>query len=268
MDEQAKLLVQTYLVTALVPDISHPIPVISGQGAAKSTFSRVLRRLIDPAHAELLSLPTDQNELAVALARNYLPAFDNLDGMQPWQSDMLCRASTGGGISKRRLYTDDAEVVLSFRRCMVLNGIQPGVTRPDLLDRTIPFHLERMEAGQRKEEGKFWADFEEARPWLVGAMFSVLAKAMCLYPNVHLSALPRMADFCRWGYAVAEAWARKAPHFSRPTRARSMPRTRRPSRTRRRSRHRVVRRYGENRRGSRHARVLGWDGGRTPDRAR
>ena len=167
--------------------------------------------------------------------------------MQPWQSDMLCRASTGGGISKRRLYTDDAEVVLSFRRCMVLNGIQPGVTRPDLLDRTIPFHLERMEAGQRKEEGKFWADFEEARPWL-RAMFSVLAKAMCLYPNVHLSALPRMADFCRWGYAVAEALGKKGAAFLQAYTGAINAQNTAAVENRRRSRHRVVRRYGENRR--------------------
>ena len=206
MSEHDRLLVQVYLVTCLVPDIPHPIPVISGQkGAAKSTLSRVLRRLVDPAQEELLSLPNDPNELALLLARNYLPAFDNLDGIQPWQSDMLCRASTGGGITKRKLYTDDEEVVLSFRRCVVLNGIQPGVTRPDLLDRTIPFHLERMEPGQRKEEREFWAAFEAVRPRLVGAMFDALSQAMHRYPTVHLPALPRMADFCRWGYAVADA---------------------------------------------------------------
>jgi DNA polymerase I-like protein with 3'-5' exonuclease and polymerase domains len=206
MAAQARLLVQVYLVTCLVPDIPHPIPVISGQkGAAKSTLSRVLRRLVDPAQEELLSLPNDPNELALLLARNYLPAFDNLDGLQPWQSDMLCRASTGGGITKRKLYTDDEEVVLSFRRCVVLNGIQPGVTRPDLLDRTLPFHLERMAPEQRKEEQHFWTDFEAARPRLVGAMFDALSQAMRRYPTVRLPALPRMADFCRWGYAVAEA---------------------------------------------------------------
>ena len=55
MSEPDRLLVQVYLVTCLVPDIPHPIPVISGQkGAAKSTFSRVLRRLVDPAQEELL----------------------------------------------------------------------------------------------------------------------------------------------------------------------------------------------------------------------
>jgi DNA polymerase I-like protein with 3'-5' exonuclease and polymerase domains len=206
MDEQTQVLVQVYLVTCLVPDIPHPIPVISGQkGAAKSTLSRVFRRLVDPAQEELLSLPNDPNELALLLARNYLPAFDNLDGIQPRQSDRLCRASTGGGITKRKLYTDDEEVVLSFRRCVVLNGIQPGVTRPDLLDRTIPLHLERMEPGQRKEEREFWAAFEVARPRLVGALFAALAQALRRYPTVRLPALPRMADFCRWGYAVAEA---------------------------------------------------------------
>src|SRR5262249_8748641 len=36
-------------------------------------------------------------------------------------------------------------------------------------------------------------------------MFDVLAQAMRLYPTVRLSALPRMADFCKRGYAVAEA---------------------------------------------------------------
>jgi DNA polymerase-1 len=70
-----------------------------------------------------------------------------------------------------------------------------------------------MEPGQRKEEGKFWADFAKARPQLVGAMFTVLAKAMALYPTVHLSALPRMADFCRWGYAVAEALGKRGAEF-------------------------------------------------------
>src|SRR4029450_8219225 len=111
-------------------------------------------------------LPNDPNELALLLARNYLPAFDNLDGIQPWQSDMLCRASTGGGISKRKLYTDDEEMVLSFRRGVVLNGIQPGGRGPERLARRILSHLGVMKPGQRKEERTFWAAFEAARPRL------------------------------------------------------------------------------------------------------
>jgi hypothetical protein len=81
MRPQDQLLLQVYLVTCLVPHTDHPIPVIAGDhGATKSTATAVLRCLVDPAHEMLLSLPNDQNELALLLSRNYMPAFDNLDG--------------------------------------------------------------------------------------------------------------------------------------------------------------------------------------------
>ena len=161
-------------------------------------------------------------------------------------------------------------MVLSFRRCVVLNGIQPGVTRPDLLDRTIPLHLERMEPGQRKEEREFWAAFEAARPRLVGAMFDALAQAMRRYPTVHLPALPRMADFCRWGYAVADALGLGGAAFLQAyTDAIGAQNTAAIEN------HAVaatvialLRRHGRYRRKGRWERVLVWDGGRTPDRAR
>ena len=203
-DDQ-RILLLCYLPVCLIPTIPHPIPVLSGgPGSAKSTLTRILRKLVDPANEELLSMPNDPNELALLLSRNYVCAFDNMDGLKDWQSDYLCRAATGGGITKRKLYTDDEEVVLKFRRCVVLNGITPAAVRPDLLDRTIPFHLERIPPSRRKGEADFWSAFDAARPGIVGAMFDVVAKAIEIYPTVRLSKLPRMADFTRWGYAVAE----------------------------------------------------------------
>ena len=214
MSPAHQLLVQVHLVTCLIPNIDHPIPVIAGDhGAAKSTLSGILRCLVDPAHEALLSLPNDQNELALLLARNYMPVFDNLDGLQPWQSDMLCKACTGAGISKRKLYTDEDEVILKFWHCVVLNGIYPGATKSDILDRVLPLHLTRLTKAQYKTKQEFWAEFEAARPRILGAMFDVLAQAMRLYPSVRLSALPRMADFCTWGYAVAEALGGQGDDF-------------------------------------------------------
>jgi hypothetical protein len=214
MSPAHQLLVQVYLVTCLIPHIDHPIPLIAGDhGAAKSTLSCLLRCLVDPAHEALLSLPHDQNELALLLARNYMPVFDNLDGLQPWQSDMLCKACTGAGISKRKLYTDEDEVILKFWRCVVLNGIYPGATKSDILDRVLPLHLTRLTKAQYKTKQEFWAGFEAARPRILGAMLDVLAQAMRLYPSVRLSALPRMADFCKWGYAVAEALSGQGDAF-------------------------------------------------------
>ncbi len=199
------ILLLVYLVACLVPGIPHPVLVLSGpQGAAKSSTTRIIRRLVDPAVEELLSLPTDPNELALALAGNYVLAIDNLDGLSPWQSDMLARAVTGGGISKRRLYTDDEEVILRFHRCILLNGINSAATRPDLLDRTIALTLERVPPERRREEADVRAAFEAARAEIFGGMLDALVHAQVIYPTVQLSALPRMADFCRWGYAIAE----------------------------------------------------------------
>jgi hypothetical protein len=205
-DEPDKLLLLVYLVTSLVPGVPHPQPVFTGgQGAAKSTTARVCRRLIDPAIEDLLSMPNDPSELGLLLSSNYAPYFDNLDGLRPWQSDLLCRAITGGGVSKRRLYTDDEEIVLRFLRCVALNGISGAATRPDLLDRSIIFNLERVNPDARREESSFWAAFEAARPAILGGLLDALAGAMRIYPQAQLTRLPRMADFTRWGYAAAEA---------------------------------------------------------------
>lgn len=206
-DTGEKILLLVYVVSCLIPEIPHVIPVFYGEkGAAKSTTLRLLRRVIDPARQELLTLPTDKNELALQLAHNYMPAYDNLDNLQPWQSDMLCCAATGGGISKRELYTDEDEVILSFLRCVGINGINVVATRPDLLDRTLMFGLERISSKTRREESEFWQEFEQARPGIVAGAFHTLAEAMRIYPDVKLTNLPRMADFCRWGYAIAEAF--------------------------------------------------------------
>lgn len=201
-----RVLLQVFLVACLVPDIPHPLLLLMGEkGAAKSTLARIIKKLVDPADEELLSLSQGQNELGLLLAKNYVASFDNLDGMQNWQSDLLAKAVTGGGMTKRKLFTDDEEIILKFKRVIVLNGINPAVTRSDLLDRTIPLMLERIPKEKRKEEGEFWREFEKDRPYIFGAMLDVLVEAKQIYPHVKLTELPRMADFCRWGWAIAEA---------------------------------------------------------------
>jgi len=205
-DDKDWLLLTALIIHAFVPGVPHTIPVFYGdKGAAKTTAQRVIRRLIDPAHRDTMTLPTDKNELALILMTNYAPCFDNLDGLSPWQSDMLCQAATGGGISKRELYTDCEEVILSFLRCPMLNGINLVASRDDLLDRSVLFKLERIDEDERKTENEFWREFEQDRPYILGAVFSALAGALEVYPTVKLPALPRMADFATWGYAIMEA---------------------------------------------------------------
>ena len=199
-------LLVVYLVSCFIPNIPKVVlPVTGERGASKSTILRILRKLVDPAQKELLTFPYDINELALILYKNYMPAFDNMSNLNERQSDMLCCAATGGGIVKRRLYTDDEEVILSYLRCVTLNGINQVAIKPDLLDRSIPIDLCRIDEDHRLAEKDFWANFETERPAIFGGILDILVKAISLKPKVKLDRLPRMADFCEWGYAIAEA---------------------------------------------------------------
>ncbi len=205
-DKEDWMLLTALIIHTYIPGIPHAIPVFYGdKGAAKTTAQRVIRKLVDPAIRDTMTLPNDKNELVLMLMTNYAPCFDNLDGLSPWQSDMLCQAATGGGISKRELYTDMDEVILSFLRCPMLNGINLVASRDDLLDRSVLFKLDRIDEENRKTEKEFWQEFETDRPLILGAISDTLAGALKIYPTVKLPVLPRMADFATWGYAIMEA---------------------------------------------------------------
>ena len=129
--------------------------------------------------------------------------LDNLSSIPNWLSDALARASTGDGFVKRELYSDDDDVIYSFQRSIGLNGINLVVQKPDLLDRSILLPLDRIPKEKRKEEAQFWKEFDEIKPSLLGAIFTAIVGALQEYKNVHLHEYPRMADFARWGCAIA-----------------------------------------------------------------
>ena len=195
-----------YVVTCLVPGIPHVVPVFHGeQGAAKTTLARMLRCLIDPSSMGTLSLPTAGTELTQQLSHHWFAFFDNVTYLPDWASDALCRAVTGDGFSKRELYSDDDDVIYSFRRCIGLNGINLAAQKPDLLDRCLILYLKRIPKEERKSEQDVWEAFEQARPAILGGMFDALSAAMRLHKGIHLTETPRMADFAHWGVAVAKA---------------------------------------------------------------
>ncbi|MGG4495460.1 hypothetical protein [Brevibacillus reuszeri] len=200
-----KLLYLVYIVSCFVFDIPHPILILWGEkGAAKSTSSRITRAIVNPAQRDMTSLPTGLHDLGLSLQNNYMPVYDNLSSITPKISDLLCTAATGGGFSTK-FFTNDEETILSFKRCVVLNGINVVASKADLLDRCIMLELDRIDEEERKEERAIVQEFQRDMPIILGGIFDVLSKAMAIYPNVQLDSLPRMADFAKWGYAIAEA---------------------------------------------------------------
>jgi hypothetical protein len=184
----------------------YPVIVLSGeQGSAKSTFSKILRALIDPNTAPLRALPREDRDLFIAASNGHVLAFDNVSGLPAWISDTLCRLATGGGFAVRQLYTDQDEVLFDAARPVILNGIEDIVTRPDLADRSVFLRLEPIPEERRRPEAELWAAFEAERPRILGALLDGVVQGLKRLPETHLPKLPRMADFALWATACETA---------------------------------------------------------------
>jgi hypothetical protein len=184
----------------------YPVIVLSGeQGSAKSTFSAILRSLLDPNSAPLRALPREDRDLFIAASNGHVLTFDNVSGLPSWISDTLCRLATGGGFAVRQLYTDQDEVLFDATRPVVLNGIEDIVTRPDLADRAIFLTLEPIPEERRRPEKELWAAFEKVRPQILGALLDAVSAGLRRLPETRLEKLPRMADFALWATACETA---------------------------------------------------------------
>jgi hypothetical protein len=184
----------------------YPVIVLSGeQGSAKSTFSAILRALLDPNTAPLRALPREDRDLFIAASNGHVLAFDNVSGLPAWISDTLCRLATGGGFAVRQLYSDQDEVLFDAARPVILNGIEDIVTRPDLADRAVFLTLEPIPEERRRPEQELWAAFEAERPRLLGVLLDAVAKGLAELPRTKLDKLPRMADFALWATACETA---------------------------------------------------------------
>jgi len=201
-----RVLFMCTILSYFVPTLPHPILVLFGsQGSAKTWLFRFVKRLIDPSKAETLSLTSNENEVIQQLDHNYLTFYDNVSYIQKWLSDLLCRAQSGMGYSKRQLYTDDDDVIYNLMRCIGLNGINIVASSGDLLDRSLMFGLEPIADEQRCTELELVTKFEKARPFILGAVLSILSKSLKYYSTVPHDPLRRLADFHRWGCAIANA---------------------------------------------------------------
>lgn len=204
--DQDFVLVVAWALAVLRNKGPYPALVLSGeQGSAKSTFSAILRALLDPNTAPLRALPREDRDLFIAASNGHVLAFDNVSGLPAWISDTLCRLATGGGFAVRQLYTDQDEVLFDAARPVILNGIEDIVTRPDLADRAVFLTLEPIPEDRRRPEAELWASFDAERGRILGVLLDAVVEGLRRLPDTRLPKLPRMADFALWASACETA---------------------------------------------------------------
>ncbi len=188
--------VAAVLVAMLLDNIPHPVVLLVGeQGSGKSTAALVLAGLLDPSPAQLRKAPRDVESWTTAAAGSWVVAVDNLSALPDWLSDALCRAVTGDGDVRRRLYSDGDLHVVAFRRCVLLNGIDLGAVRDDLADRLVTVGLDRIPDRTRRKDADLARQWAATHPRVLGAVLDLTVRVLWALPAVELPDPPRMADF-------------------------------------------------------------------------
>lgn len=202
--DDAWWLLIVYLLYCYRPGGPYVILVLNGTaGSSKSTFSRVIRQLVDPSPICTQSLPKTQADLMITANNSHMLVFDNVRHLTHDMSDDLCALATGAGIRKRTLFTDSEETMFYMSRPCVLNGIGDVANQTDLLSRCVQLELPVIKV--RRTEEEFNRKFEHAIRSIFAGLMDALSKTLAALPGVTEVPESRMADFELFGIAVERA---------------------------------------------------------------
>ena len=205
-DGNARMLFIGFMLGAFMPGGPFVIIVLYGEcGTGKTSAARAIKYIVDPSdRAPLRSRPKDEPELLLWAQGCLVLALDNLSYLPAWLSDSLCRLSTGGGHSVRKLYTNDDEFFLDAQRPVILTGIEDLLNRGDAIDRSISIHLPQITDEKRLSEEEVWTRLKRDRPKILGALLDAVSGALKNRSTTMLPSKPRMADFAIWVTAAEE----------------------------------------------------------------
>jgi hypothetical protein len=212
VDENNMPFVLAWMLTALYfPGKQCPILLLDGTaGTAKSSTLSAIVRMIDPKVGAQSGPPKSEDDLLAAAYGGGVVSFDNVSTLASL-SDALCRLSTGGGLRKRKLYTDHEVVALDAKRPIIAAGIDPTMYQQDLIERVV--RVELSKPSRYLNDQQFDAMLKEKLPRFTGAILSLLSQAMGMVHTVEEGS-SRFSTFTRLGECAARTLGKAAGWFT------------------------------------------------------
>lgn len=213
--ENRRLHLLAWMLEAFRPETPFPVLELTGeQGSSKSWTQRRLRDLLDPNKVPLRGRPNSIQDIYVAADANWAVSFENLSHLTAEQQDALCTLATGSGFATRLFYTNGEEFVLEAKRPVMLNGINPVATQPDLIERTISIDTPTIPPAARRDEITLQRAWDAEYPRLFGSILTLFAETVAQLPTTTLAEKFRMADYQLLGEAMAVSMGKAPGDFS------------------------------------------------------
>lgn len=204
--EQDRVLVACWLLMTLNPRGPFPLLCMHGeQGSGKSINSRFIRTLVDPLYGHIRRPPKCEDDIFVTASNSWIYAIENISRLDQDMSDALCCVSTGGALSRRRLYSNFEEATTELRRPVLLNGIGEVTHAADLASRALLVTCPVVPDSRRRVESELVRCFEEYWASILGGLLTAYAQVLERLPKLDAFPMSRLADFERVSVAGEEA---------------------------------------------------------------
>ena len=199
-----KTIFKVHIVSSFFEQMSKPMMILGGEaGSYKTTITSFVKRLIDPSGPvnddNIFSLQENHDDLIIFMDKRYVPAFDNVGYVKNDISDIFCRAVTGGANQKRQLYSNDDETLFSYKRMIIMNGVDMNPEQTDFLSRMITYGRNQQVHGRNEIELE--NDFKEMLPYVLGEIFHLISEVIGKKPIIKPRF--RLTDFETTGDLIA-----------------------------------------------------------------
>lgn len=172
-------------------------------GSGKSEAASFILSLVDPSNNPMQASVGNEKDIAISVQNSVVLGFDNVEPFSKTESNILCRLLTGAGIRTRKLFTDNAEIVLNACSPVIVTSIDQPIRTDDLMDRSITYTFSRIPENRRMTKQELSASLEVDKHLIFSAILDMIACALNNFDSLQIESLPRMADFAKFACACA-----------------------------------------------------------------
>lgn len=216
--EQYQTLYHAQMLTLFMQGVlrTRPLVLISGEsGSAKTMLGERVGWLLVGPRFNAVAMPEDTDDFEALVTGTPFAVLDNVQKFRNSSSiqGLMMIAATGGGVSKRELYSTNQQVTFRMQATLYLSAIQSPFRGDEVANRLLIFPTQKLEAYRASAEiaEEFDAHREEIMGEVVVRIQNVL-KALHQNQNMPIRTQFRMADFAAFFLKVAsyEGWREEA----------------------------------------------------------